>query len=78
MEPIEGQNCIAIGHPKTGYLIYPQGDAPSISVLNGKYQLYTIDMKNGAVKLQRKSLRLNSSFTATTKSSGHLLWLRKK
>ena len=76
MSPIESTDCIATGKAGTGYLVYPQGDAPTISVPTGKYQVYTIDMKSGAIKLQQKSVRLQGSFTPKTTSSGQLLWLR--
>jgi hypothetical protein len=76
MSPIESTDCIATGKAGTGYLVYPQGDAPTISVPTGKYQVYTIDMKSGAIKLQQKSARLQGSFSPKTTSSGQLLWLR--
>jgi hypothetical protein len=78
MQPIEGKDCVVLGDAATGYLLYPQGDAPTIGASNGRYRLYTIDMKSGAVKLLQKSVRLNGSFAATTKSTGQLLWLRKQ
>jgi hypothetical protein len=78
MQPIESQDCVALGDAGTGYLLYPQGDAPTIAVSDGKYQLYTIDMKSGAIRLIQKSVRLSNSYTATTQFSGHLLWLRKQ
>lgn len=77
MEPIEGQDCIAIGHADTGYLIYPQGEAPSIPVSNGKYEEYTIDMKSGTIKLLRKGLRLNATLNLRNVAGGTLVWLRK-
>jgi hypothetical protein len=76
MSPIEGKGCIATGSANTGYLVYPQGDISTISVSPGKYQLYTVDMKNGAIRLQQKSVRLQGSFTPKTTSSGQLIWLR--
>ena len=76
MTPLEGKDCAVIGHPKKGYLIYPQGDGVSIDVAKGKYQAYTIDMKQGTIKLQQKSVRLNASFTLRSKASGNLIWLR--
>ena len=76
MTPIEGHDCVAIGHEGTGYLIYPQGDTPSITVPNGKYQLFTIDMKQGTVKQLQSSVRLQGTFTPQHKSSGQLIWLR--
>ena len=76
MNPIEGHDCVAIGHEGTGYLIYPQGDTPTIAVPAGKYQLFTIDMKQGTVKQLQNSIRLQGTFTPQPKSSGQLLWLR--
>ena len=76
MSPIEGTGYIATGKTGTGYLIYPQSDIPTISVFPGKYQLYTVDMKNGTIRLQQKSVRLQGSFTPKTTSSGQLIWLR--
>ena len=77
MEPIEGQDCIAIGRADTGYLIYPQGETPSIPVTNGKYEEYTIDMKSGTIKLLRKGLRLNATLNLRNVAGGTLVWLRK-
>ena len=76
MSPVEGEDCIAIGHPDKGYLIYPQGEATSIPVTKGKYEEYTIDMKSGAIKLQRKALRLNATFNPRSLAPGTLVWLR--
>ena len=76
MSPVEGEDCIAIGHPDKGYLIYPQGEATSIPVTKGKYEEYTIDMKSGAIKLQRKALRLNATFNLRSLAPGTLVWLR--
>ena len=76
MTPIEGQDCVAIGHQENGYLIYPQGDTPSIAVPGGKYQVFTIDVKQGSIKLLQKSVRLQGTFTPHDKSSGQLIWLR--
>lgn len=76
MSPIEGTDCIATGKAGTGYLVYPQGDSPTISVPTGKYQLYVIDMKSGAIKLQQKSIRLQGPFTFKTISTNQILWLR--
>jgi len=75
MTPVEGQDCVAIGRQDTGYLVYPQGGKPSIAVPNGRYQVYTIDMKSGAVKCLQKSVRLQGSFTPASTPSGHLFWL---
>ena len=76
MSPVKGEDCIAIGHPDKGYLIYPQGEATSIPVTKGKYEEYTIDMKSGAIKLQRKALRLNATFNLRSLAPGTLVWLR--
>ena len=40
------------------------------------FQVYTIDMKHGNIKLQQKAVRLNASFTLKSTSSGYLVWLR--
>ena len=76
MTPVEGQNCIVIGHQDTGYLIYPQGNTPSIEVSSGKYQVYTIDMKSGTICPPKKAIRVQDSFAPANIPSGHLLWLR--
>ena len=76
MTPQEGNDCIVIGQPGKGYLIYPQGEGVNIDVAKGKYQVYTVDMKRGTIKLQQKAVRLNASFTLRRKASGSLIWLR--
>ena len=76
MTPIEGQDYVATGREGIGYLIYPQGDSPTLAVPAGKYQLFTIDVKQGSIKLLQKSVRLQGTFTPQDKSSGQLIWLR--
>ena len=78
MTPMEGENCVAIGSKDKGYLIYPQGDTPSIAVPKGTYRVYTIDMKQGDIRLQQKSVRLQGNYRPANGSSGQLLWLRKR
>ena len=77
MQPVEGKDCVAVGDAATGYLVYPQGEAPSIPVTNGKYEEYTIDMKSGTIKLLRKGLRLNATLNLRNVAGGTLVWLRK-
>ena len=76
MTPVEGQNCIAIGREGKGYLVYPQGDTPTVAVADGRYQVYTIDIKRGDIKLLRKAVRLQGSLPNLDNSPGQLLWLR--
>jgi len=76
MKPIEGRDCVAMGQKDKGYLLCPQGANPSITVSSGKYQLYAIDMKNGEVKMLRKSLRLQSTYVPQDCREGKLYWLR--
>ena len=76
MKPIDAHDCVAIGHEGIGYLLYPQGDSPTLAVASGKYQLFTIDMKQGTIKPLQNSTRLQGTFTPQHKSSGQLLWLR--
>ena len=78
MTPMEGEDCVAIGSKDKGYLIYPQGDTPSIAVPKGTYRVYTIDMKQGDIRLQQKSVRLQGNYRPANGSSGQLLWLRKR
>ena len=76
MTPVEGQNCIAIGREGKGYLVYPQGDTPTVAVADGRYQVYTIDIKRGDIKLLRKAVRLQGALPNLDNSPGQLLWLR--
>ena len=76
MTPVEGHDCVAIGHKDKGFLIFPLGASPSIDVPAGNYQVFTIDMKRGDIKPYQKSLRLQGSFTPQDMPSGQLLWLR--
>ena len=77
MLPIDGRDCFAIGHEGTSYLIYPQGDSPSIAVKSGRYQVFTIDINNGNILLSQKSVHLKDTFSSKDNASGRLLWLRK-
>ena len=76
MTPVEGHDCVAIGHKDKGFIIFPLGASPSIDVPAGNYQVFTIDMKRGDIKPYQKSLRLQGSFTPQDMPSGQLLWLR--
>jgi len=76
MTPVEGQNCIAIGREGKGYLVYPQGGTPAITVADGKYQVYAIDMKHGDIRLLKKAMRLQGSLPTLDSPTGQLLWLR--
>jgi len=76
MTPVEGQNCIAIGREGKGYLVYPQGGTPAITVADGKYQVYAIDMKHGDIRLLKKAMRLQGSLPTQDCPEGQLLWLR--
>ena len=78
MTPMEGEDCVAIGSKDKGYLIYPQGDAPCISVPKGTYRVYTIDMKQGDIRLRQKSVRLQGNYRPANGSSDQLLWLCKR
>ncbi len=76
MTPVEGQNCIAIGREGKGYLVYSQGGTPAITVADGKYQVYAIDMKHGDIRLLKKAMRLQGSLPTQDCPEGQLLWLR--
>ena len=76
MTPVEGQDCIAIGREGKGYLVYPQGGTPAITVADGKYQVYAIDMKHGDIRLLKKAMRLQGSLPTQDCPEGQLLWLR--
>jgi len=76
MIPVQGNDCVAMGREGKGYVICPQGSQPTIAVPSGKYQLFSVDMNSGDIRLLQKSVRLQGSFTPQDGHSGKLIWLR--
>ena len=76
MKPIDGEGCVALGHPTAGYLVYVTNASASIPVETGKYHTYSVDTKTGDIRLVQKNVRFSHTFNAPSEAtSGHVFWL---
>ena len=75
MDIIPGTDCVALGRPGTGYLVYTLGEGASIAVAPGKYSIYEVNTKTGAVSPVQKSVRLESTYRPGS-GSGKVFWVR--
>lgn len=72
MRPMDAGNSMAMGGDG-GYLVYARKAGARIAVSGGKYDIHTIDMKSGEIKLQQKAVRLDNGFSA---NDNKLYWLK--
>lgn len=77
MNPIDAEGSLAIGSQE-GYVVMPQDKTFSVPVTNGKYNLYTINRKNGKISLQKKSVVLNGTFSNAELATKEIIWLCKQ
>jgi hypothetical protein len=75
MKPLEDSNCIALGAPQKGYLVYAPSSETSLSIASGKYNIYTIDMQTGDISLLQKGTRLQDTFRPNDSKGNKLYWL---
>ena len=78
MIPLEGKGCVALGNARTGYLIYAQADDISLPIADGKYTIYSINSKNGAIQQRQKKVVMKGAFNPEETRSGQLFWLKKQ
>ena len=78
MTPLEGKGCVALGDAGTGYLIYAQADDISLPIADGKYTIYSINSKNGAIQQRQKKVVMKGAFNPEEARSGQLFWLKKQ
>ena len=78
MIPLEGKGCVALGNARTGYLIYAQADDISLPIADGKYTIYCINSKNGAIQQRQKKVVMKGAFNPEETRSGQLFWLKKQ
>ena len=78
MTPLEGKGCVALGNAGTGYLIYAQADDISLPIADGKYTIYNINSKNGAIQQRQKKVVMKGAFNPEETRSGQLFWLKKQ
>ena len=78
MTPLEGKGCVALGNAGTGYLIYAQADDISLPIADGKYTIYSINSKNGAIQQRQKKVVMKGAFNPEETRSGQLFWLKKQ
>lgn len=75
MKPLSGTGCVALGDQQRGYLVYTQTPEASIPVAAGKYHIYAIDTRTGAISLSQKNVRLET-FQPDNAKADRLYWLR--
>jgi hypothetical protein len=69
---------VAMGSEEYGYLVYPQRGTMEFTVSDGRYHIYAIDAKTGAISLLEKNVSIRSTYRMTPTSSKCLYWLRKR
>ena len=78
MSPVSGEGCVALGNPSVGYLIYVRSNTWSFPVVEGKYDVYTINPSTIDMTLIRKDVRLQKVFQQADMSANSVFWLKKK
>jgi hypothetical protein len=78
MHPADGDNCLTLGAADVGYVVYCRGDNACAAVSAGRYDVYAIDEKTGAIRLVQKNARLDSDFKPAHGADAHVYWLDRK
>ena len=77
MKVVDAEGCLAMGDTRKGYLVYAQTSEANLPIANGKYNIYSIDMKTGDITLQQKGVRLQHAFRPDKSKGSGLYWLRQ-
>lgn len=78
MKPSEGNGCYVLSSPSLGYVLYANGADASAEIAQGKYDVYSIDTRTGAVVLQQRSQTISGTYSLQSSRQGTVLWLKKK
>ncbi len=76
MSPLQGTDCLAIGHPEAGYLIRTQAEQASLPITPGRYDIYAVDARSGSLTPVSHSTALSGIYS-TDAGSGKVIWLKK-
>ena len=77
MKAMDAEGGIALADAQKGYLVYPTADQVTLPIAAGKYQLCTVNTSTGDIKVVKKSLRLQDTFSQAVTQKGLIYWLRK-
>ena len=78
MSPLDGDGCVALGSASTGYLIYTRAEEATLSVAEGKYDVYEVNATTGEITQKQKARRLSGAFSLTATSPNRVFWLRSR
>ena len=78
MRPADGQGCLTLGDEKTGCVVYCRADKVSANVAAGRYDVYTVDTKTGAIRLLQKGARIDGVFIPAEGGDGRVYYLEVK
>ena len=78
MQPMDGTDCLAIGEEGKGYLVYAQDSSASILMASGKYDVYDVDAKTGAITKKKATSHRGGSCRVSDLSPNKLIWLKRK
>ena len=77
MQPFDSEGCLTIGDGEHGYVIYTLEQDGKVSVADGRYDIYAIDAKTGAISLQQKGQSIYGTYILSKASPDKILWLRR-
>ena len=77
MKPMDGEGCLALGGPAVGYLIQAQEGKVTIAVEPGRYEVYAINARTGAITQTTSSATLSGTY-ATEGGQRQIVWLKRK
>ena len=77
MKPMDGEGCLALGGPAVGYLIQAQEGKATIAVESGRYEVYAINARTGAITQTTSSATLSGTY-ATEGGQRQIVWLKRK
>ena len=78
MQHHEAEGAVAMGNDDVGYLLYSTAANSSISVAEGRYNIYSINAANGKITPLKKSARLSGTYNADASTTGRILWLQRR
>ncbi len=76
MHPMDGTGCLVLGHEKTGYLVYTQDSEANITLSAGKYKVYNIDPKTGAITPKKTIPLKGGTCRVTDLCQGKIIWIK--
>ena len=77
MQPFDSEGCLTIGDGEHGYVTYTLEQDGKVNVADGRYDIYAIDAKTGAISLQQKGQSIYGTYILSKASPDKILWLRR-